>query len=56
MVFPVAQRSAADGKNHIGLSVGLDAGMGKEHQRKIDMVLIDMVFPVNRYGFSRRAA
>jgi len=27
MVFPVAQRSEADGKNRIGLSVGRDEGI-----------------------------
>ena len=30
MVFPIAQRSEADGKNHIGLSVGLNEGIWTE--------------------------
>ncbi len=33
MVFPVAQRSEADGKNLIGLSAGQDEGMSVEYPR-----------------------
>ena len=33
MVFPVAQRSVADGKNLIGLSAGQDEGMSVEYPR-----------------------
>ena len=33
MVFPIAQRSGADGKNLIGLSAGQDEGMSVEYPR-----------------------